>query len=105
MNEAIKFFIGEHDFKAFRASGTSSKSSIRKILDGSVRKEGERIIIEITGTGFLYNMVRIISGTLVEVGQGKIKPEDITEIINSQNRTKAGKTLPAHGLYLVKVEY
>ena len=105
MNEAIKFFIGEHDFKAFKASGTSSKSSIRKILDASVRKEGERIIIEITGTGFLYNMVRIISGTLVEIGQGKLKPEDIKEIINSQDRTKAGKTLPPHGLYLVKVEY
>ena len=105
MNEAIQYFIGEHDFKAFKASGTSSKSSVRKILDGKVEKEGERIIIEITGTGFLYNMVRIISGTLVEVGLGKIKPEEIAEIINSQDRTKAGKTLPAHGLYLLKVEY
>lgn len=105
MNEAIKYFIGEHDFKAFKASGTSSKSSIRKILDGSVRKEGERVIIEITGTGFLYNMVRIISGTLLEVGLRKLNPEDITQIIESKDRTKAGKTLPAHGLYLLKVEY
>lgn len=105
MNEAIKYFIGEHDFKAFKASGTSSKSSVRTILDGNVRKEGERIIIEITGTGFLYNMVRIISGTLLEVGLGKIKPEEITDIINSQDRTKAGKTLPAHGLYLLEVNY
>ena len=105
MNEAIKYFIGEHDFKAFKASGTSSKSSVRTILDGSVRKEGERIIIEITGTGFLYNMVRIISGTLLEVGLGKIKPEEITDIINSQDRNKAGKTLPAHGLYLLEVNY
>lgn len=105
MNEAIKYFIGEHDFKAFKASGTSSKSSIRKILDGSVRKEGERVIIEVTGTGFLYNMVRIISGTLLEVGLGKLNPEDITQIIESKDRTKAGKTLPAHGLYLLKVEY
>lgn len=105
MNEAIKYFIGEHDFKAFKASGTSSKSSVRTILDGSVRKEDERIIIEITGTGFLYNMVRIISGTLLEVGLGKIKPEEITDIINSQDRTKAGKTLPAHGLYLLEVNY
>lgn len=73
MNEAIKYFIGEHDFKAFKASGTSSKSSVRRILAGEVRKENERIIIEITGTGFLYNMVRIISGTLLEVGFRKNK--------------------------------
>ena len=105
MNEAIKYFIGEHDFKAFKASGTSSKSSVRKILDGSVRKEGERVIIEVTGTGFLYNMVRIISGTLLDVGLGKIKPEDIPSIIEAKDRTKAGKTLPAHGLYLLQVNY
>ncbi len=105
MNKAIKYFEGEHDFKAFKASGTSSKSSVRKILHGEVRKEGERIIIEITGTGFLYNMVRIIAGTLLEVGLGKIEPEKITEIIEAKDRSKAGKTLPAHGLYLVKVEY
>lgn len=105
MNEAIKYFIGEHDFKAFKASGTSSKSSVRKILAGSVRKEEERIIIEVTGTGFLYNMVRIISGTLLDVGLGKTKPEEISEIINSKDRTKAGKTLPAHGLYLLQVNY
>ena len=105
MNEAIKYFIGEHDFKAFKASGTSSKSSVRKILDGSVRKEGERVIIEVTGTGFLYNMVRIISGTLLDVGLGKIKPEDIPSIVESKDRTKAGKTLPAHGLYLLQVNY
>lgn len=105
MNEAIKYFIGEHDFKAFKASGTSSKSSVRKILDGNVRKEGERVIIEVTGTGFLYNMVRIISGTLLDVGLGKIKPEDIHSIIESKDRTKAGKTLPAHGLYLLQVNY
>lgn len=105
MNEAAKFFIGEHDFKAFKASGTSSKSSVRKIIDASVKKENERIIIEVTGTGFLYNMVRIISGTLLEVGEGKIKPSDITKIIESKDRKNAGKTLPAHGLYLLKVEY
>ena len=105
MNKAIKYFEGEHDFKAFKASGTSSKSSVRKILHGEVKREGERIIIEITGTGFLYNMVRIISGTLLEVGLGKIEPEEIIKIIESKDRNKAGKTLPAHGLYLLKVEY
>ena len=105
MQEAMKFFEGEHDFKAFKASGTSSKSSVRTIYKGEVKHEGERIIIEVTGNGFLYNMVRIIAGTLVDVGLEKIKPEEIPEIIESKDRTKAGKTLPPHGLYLLKVEY
>ena len=105
MKKAIKYFEGEHDFKVFKASGTSSKSSVRTIYKTEIKKEGERILIELTGNGFLYNMVRIISGTLVDVGLGKIKPEDIPEIIKSKDRTKAGKTLPPYGLYLVKVEY
>ncbi len=105
MQKGIISFIGEHDFKAFKASGTSSKSSVRTIYNAQVRKEGDRIIIELTGNGFLYNMVRIISGTLVDVGLGKIKPEEIKEIIESKDRSKAGKTLPPYGLYLVKVEY
>ena len=105
MNEASKYFIGEHDFKAFKASGTSSKSSVRIIYDARVFKIDEKIIIELTGNGFLYNMVRIISGTLVDVGIGKIQPKDIIKIIESKNRTQAGKTLPPNGLYLVSVEY
>ena len=67
--------------------------------------EGDRIKIELTGNGFLYNMVRIIAGTLVDVGLGKIEVEEIPQIIESKDRAKAGKTLPAHGLYLVEVEY
>ena len=105
MKKAIVYFEGEHDFKGFKASGTSSKSSVRKIYKTSISQDGDRIIIELTGNGFLYNMVRIISGTLVEVGLGKIKPEEISEIIESKDRTRAGKTLPPSGLYLVKVEY
>ena len=105
MQKAVKYFEGEHDFKAFKASGTSSKSSVRRIFLGEVKKENDRIIIELTGSGFLYNMVRIISGTLLEVGTGKIDPDSIPEIIKSKDRTKAGKTLPPNGLYLVKVEY
>ena len=105
MNQAIQYFIGEHDFKGFKASGTSSKSSIRTIYEASVKKENEKIIIKLTGNGFLYNMVRIIAGTLIEVGIGKILPEEIPEIIISKDRTRAGKTLPPNGLYLVKVEY
>ncbi len=106
MQEACKFFEGEHDFKAFKASGTSSKSSVRTIYNAQViQMPNNRIFIELTGNGFLYNMVRIISGTLVDVGTGKILPSDIKEIINSQDRNNAGKTLPPQGLYLVNVEY
>lgn len=105
MQEAAKFFEGEHDFKAFKSSGTSGKNSVRTIYKAEVRTDGERILIELTGNGFLYNMVRIISGTLLDVGLGKIEPSEIEDIINSKDRTRAGKTLPAHGLYLVKVNY
>ena len=105
MQEAIKYFIGEHDFKAFKASGTSSKSSVRIIYEATIYKKDDRIYIELTGNGFLYNMVRIIAGTLVEVGKGKIRPEEMPDIIQSKDRTRAGKTLPPQGLYLVKVEY
>lgn len=106
MKQAVKFFEGEHDFKAFKASGTSSKSSVRTIFNAEViEKPDEKIWIELTGSGFLYNMVRIISGTLVDVGLGKIEPEEISNIIKSQKRENAGKTLPPQGLYLVSVEY
>ena len=106
MKKAIKYFEGEHDFKAFKASGTSSKSSVRTIYKAEIiEKPDERIWIELTGNGFLYNMVRIIAGTLVDVGMGKIKPEEIKEIIELKDRQTAGKTLKPQGLYLVKVEY
>ena len=106
MKQAIKFFEGEHDFKAFKASGTSSKSSVRKILKTDLYEaENHRIYIELTGTGFLYNMVRIIVGTLVDVGLEKITPQEIPTIILSGKRELAGKTLPPNGLFLLSVEY
>ena len=106
MKEAVKFFEGEHDFKAFKASGTSSKSSVRIIYKAEITKNKDgRIFIELTGNGFLYNMVRIISGTLVDVGLEKIKPEEIPNIIKEGKRENAGKTLPPYGLYLLNVEY
>lgn len=77
MKKAVKYFIGEHDFKAFKASGTSSKSSVRTIYDAKIYQNGDKIYIELTGNGFLYNMVRIIAGTLVEVGLEKIEPEKL----------------------------
>ena len=106
MQKAVKYFEGEHDFKAFKASGTSSKSSVRTIYKAEViQMPDDKIYIELTGNGFLYNMVRIISGTLVDVGFGKIKPEEISDIIDSKKRENAGKTLPPQGLYLLNVEY
>ncbi len=106
MKQAISYFEGEHDFKAFKASGTSSKSSVRTIYKAEIiERPDEKIWIELTGNGFLYNMVRIIAGTLVDVGLGNILPEEIPHIINDKDRKKAGKTLQPQGLYLVKVEY
>lgn len=106
MKQAIQYFEGEHDFKAFKASGTSAKSTVRTIYKAEViEKDNDKIWIELTGNGFLYNMVRIIAGTLVEVGLGNIQPEEISNIIEEKERGKAGKTLPPQGLYLVNVEY
>lgn len=105
MQQAIKYFEGEHDFKSFKASGTSSKSSVRTIYKAQIIYDEPRIKIELTGSGFLYNMVRIIVGTLIDVGLEKIEPEDIKRIIDAKDRKQAGRTVPAHGLYLVKVEY
>lgn len=106
MQKAVSYLVGEHDFKSFKASGTSSKSSIRTIYQAEViPKDEEHICIELTGNGFLYNMVRIIAGTLVEVGMGKIEPSAVKNILEAKDRSLAGKTLPPEGLYLVKVEY
>ena len=106
MKQAIKFFEGEHDFRGFKASGTSSKNSVRIIYKAEVYEmPNNRIYIELTGSGFLYNMVRIIAGTLVDVGLEKIKPAEIPDIILRKQRDLAGKTLPPNGLYLLNVEY
>ncbi len=106
MKQAIKYFEGEHDFRAFKASGTSSKSSVRTIYKAEIYEQKDnRLWIELTGNGFLYNMVRIIVGTLVEVGLGKFEPNEIPKIIEDGKRENAGKTMPPNGLYLVKVEY
>lgn len=105
MKIAAKHFEGKHDFSGFKASGTSSKNSVREIYKADVFEQNERVIIELTGSGFLYNMVRIISGTLLDVGIGKISPEEMPDIIESMDRKRAGRTLPALGLYLVEVNY
>ena len=105
MQEAVPYFLGTHDFSAFRASGSKIRSSERIIMETSLDKREDILEFEITGNGFLYNMVRIIAGTLVDVGMGRIAPYDIPSIIESKDRRKAGITAPAHGLYLVEVFY
>lgn len=105
MNEGVKYLIGEHDFKSFKASGTSSKSSVRTIYDAKVWREGDLIHIELTGNGFLYNMIRIIAGTLIEVGEGAIEPAEVQVILEAKDRSRAGKTVSPSGLCLMGVEY
>ncbi|MEI3336682.1 MAG: tRNA pseudouridine(38-40) synthase TruA [Clostridium sp.] len=105
MREACKHFIGKHDFKAFRSLGSSVKTTERTIKELYIESEGEKINIFITADGFLYNMVRIIVGTLLKVGRGKIPVEDIEKIILLGDRKKAGPCVPAQGLILEKVYY
>lgn len=105
MNEGAKAFAGEHDFEAFCASGGSQLTTVRRIREVNVRKTGDIIEIEVNGEAFLYNMVRIIAGTLMYVGTGKLSPEDVASIIDSKDRKKAGKTLPPEGLTLEEVFY
>ena len=105
MQEACGHFIGEHDFAAFCAAGSQVESTVRTIYDLHVKKDGDLLTISVTGNGFLYNMVRIIAGTLMKVGAGGIKPSDIPGIIESRERKNAGPTAPAKGLTLVEIRY
>ena len=106
MKRAAQYFLGRHDFAAFQATGGQVRSTIREIYGIDVIKREDNLIdIEVSGNGFLYNMVRIIAGTLIYVGMGKIKTSDIPNIIDSLDRTKAGKTAPSEGLYLMEIYY
>ena len=105
MNEACKKFLGEHDFASFCAAGSQVESTVREIYDLHVKKDGDLLTISVTGNGFLYNMVRIIAGTLLKVGGGHILPEEIEGIIGGKDRQLAGPTAPAKGLTLVKICY
>lgn len=105
MEQTAGYFLGEHDFGGFCSAGSQVKTTVRKIYDIKVLKSGEDIKIQITGNGFLYNMVRIIAGTLVEVGMGRRDPELVRLAIETADRTMAGPTAPAHGLTLLKIEY
>ena len=105
MKEAAKYFLGKHDFKAFKTNGSSVKTSVRTISGLELELKDDVIKIFVSADGFLYNMVRIIVGTLIEVGKGKIKPESIERIIKNGDRSKAGPCVPPNGLVLEKVFY
>lgn len=105
MKDACKYFIGTKDFIAFKSSGSSVKTTIRTISDLYIEKQNDIIKIYVTGDGFLYNMVRIIVGTLIMVGSNKIDSTEVQNIIHSKDRNKAGICVPAIGLVLEEVYY
>jgi tRNA pseudouridine38-40 synthase len=105
MREAARYLIGRHDFSAFTADGCDVENRIRNVKHLNIEKIDSKVYIRICADGFLYNMVRIIVGTLVEVAHGRFSPEDVRIALESKNRAMAGMTAPAEGLYLNKVFY
>lgn len=105
MTEAASYLIGKHDFSSFQNKGSPSSSSVRVVEKIKINKRGFLINIQLRADGFLYKMVRNITGTLVEVGRGKISPEDVYEILKARDRKKAGPTAPPQGLFLWQVFY
>jgi tRNA pseudouridine38-40 synthase len=103
MREAIPYFLGKHDFRAFMASGSDVIDTVRTITDLRIEADGENVRIYVSADGFLYNMVRIIVGTLLEVSEGKISVQRLSQAIEDGKRELAGRTAPAEGLYLNRV--
>lgn len=105
MAATAQCFVGTHDFASFTKPGHGRATTIRTVLDCSVRRRAHRIVIGISGTGFLWNMVRIIVGTLVEVGLGRYGPQQVISMLSARDRQAAGPTAPAHGLYLQWIRF
>ena len=105
IKECAKLLEGEHDFKAFSSSGGSAKTSVRTIYKIAIKNTKQELCFSITGNGFLYNMVRIIVGTLIKVGEKKATIKDVEKMLSTKNRELGGRTLPAKGLTLTKVQY
>lgn len=105
MDAAGKFLVGEHNFTSFCSVNAQSETRVRTITDLSVRKEDNEIIIRVTGNGFLYNMVRIIAGTLIDVGRGQIEVDSLPRIIEAKDRAKSGPTAPPQGLTLIGYQF
>ena len=106
MNNAIKYYIGTHDYRAFVTENKEKENCVRTIYEASIKKlENDKLEIKFIGNGFLRYQVRNMVGLLIKVGENKINPEDIEQILLSKDRTKSGKTAPAEGLYLINVTY
>lgn len=105
LSEQAKAFIGTHYFDAFCAAGSSVEDTERTVMNACVEREGDMVIFRVEADGFLYNMVRIMTGTLIDISRKKIPADSIEQIILSKNRSAAGYTAPAHGLYLNKIHY
>lgn len=105
MREAAAYLVGEHDFKSFCQTGAQVESTVRTIYLIEVEEQGAELVIRVCGNGFLYNMVRIIAGTLMEVGKGRRAPSDMPAILDAKDRRAAGPTAPAHGLTLMRYEF
>ncbi len=105
MKGAARYMQGTHDFSAFCAAGTDIKGTIRTVDEVRLVRDGEYIYVDVRGSGFLYNMVRIMAGTLIAVGKGKMQPEQVKEALDQKDRTLAGATAQAQGLFLVEVYY
>lgn len=105
MEACVPYFLGTHDFRAFCSNPDLKKSSVRTIYEMRLERLGPELRLTVTGSGFLYNMVRLIAGTLLEVGRGHLRPEEIPEILESQDRRRAGPMAPACGLCMMEVEY
>ncbi len=105
MNEAASYLVGEHDFTSFCNAQSQALTHVRTVKDVHVRREGDEVIISVTGNGFLYNMVRIIAGTLMQIGRGKGDPAEMKTILEKKNRAAAGPTAPPEGLFLIKYEF
>lgn len=105
MREAAAYLVGEHDFQSFCQTGAQVESTVRTIYRLDVEEQGPELVIRVCGNGFLYNMVRIIAGTLMEVGEGKKGARELRDILEKRDRSAAGPTAPAHGLTLVEYQF
>ncbi|MGN0401794.1 MAG: tRNA pseudouridine(38-40) synthase TruA [Acetatifactor sp.] len=105
MRKAAALLVGEHDFKSFCQTGAQAESTVRTLYSLEIEEQGAELVLRVCGNGFLYNMVRIIAGTLMEVGWGKRQPEEMKSILEATSRSAAGPTAPACGLTLVKYEF
>lgn len=105
MRKAAVLLEGEHDFKSFCQTGAQVENTVRTIYSIEIEEQGAELVIRVCGSGFLYNMVRIIAGTLIEVGRGSRRPEDMTAVLQAVDRSAAGPTAPAHGLTLIRYEF